>query len=44
MALPPSKRGRLHWLPPSPDRWKLRSVTFQGIADAMANQWGINEN
>jgi len=40
MALPPSKRGRLHWLPPSPDRWKLRSVTFQGIADAMANQWG----
>mgnify|MGYP003153039949 FL=1 len=27
-------------LGPSPDRWKVRSKTFQGIADAMANQWG----
>lgn len=27
-------------LPPSPDRWKLRSRTYQGIADAMAEQWG----
>lgn len=27
-------------LPPSPDRWKLRSITYQGIADAMAEQWG----
>jgi len=27
-------------LPPSEDRWKVRSKTFQGIADAMANQWG----
>ena len=27
-------------LPPSKDRWKIRSKTFQGIADAMANQWG----
>lgn len=26
-------------LPPSPDRWKIRSATFQGIADAMAAQW-----
>ena len=26
-------------LPPSPDRWKLRSKTYQGIADAMADQW-----
>jgi hypothetical protein len=31
---------RLHYLPPSADRWKIRSETFQGIADAMANQWG----
>ena len=31
---------RLHYLPPSPDRWKLRSTTFQGIAEAMASQWG----
>ena len=27
-------------LGPSPDRWKLRSITYQGIADAMASQWG----
>lgn len=27
-------------LPPSKDRWKIRSATFQGIADAMAKQWG----
>jgi len=27
-------------LPPSEDRWKIRSATFQGIADAMASQWG----
>jgi hypothetical protein len=27
-------------LPPSDDRWKIRSQTFQGIADAMAAQWG----
>lgn len=26
-------------LGPSPDRWKLRSITYQGIAQAMANQW-----
>lgn len=28
-------------LGPSPDRWKLRSATYQGIADAMADQWGV---
>lgn len=28
-------------LPPSADRWKIRSKTYQGIADAMADQWGI---
>lgn len=27
-------------LPPSADRWKLRSATFPGIAKAMAEQWG----
>ncbi len=27
-------------LGPSEDRWKLRSFTYQGIADAMAEQWG----
>jgi len=34
------REQRLHRLPPSIDRWKLRSVTYQGIADAMAEQWG----
>lgn len=27
-------------LPPSPDRWKERSRTYEGIAKAMAAQWG----
>ena len=31
---------RLHYLPPSADRWKIRSTTFQGIADALAEQYG----
>ena len=29
-------------LPPSADRWKIRSATFKGIADAMAAQWGVD--
>jgi len=29
-------------LPPSADRWKIRSATFKGIANAMAEQWGID--
>lgn len=40
MRLPKNERERLHYLPPSPDRWKIRSTTFQGIADAMAQRWG----
>ena len=40
MQLPKNKRERLHYLPPSPDRWKLRSTTYSGIAEAMADQWG----
>ena len=27
-------------LPPSKDRWKIRSATYEGIAEAMADQWG----
>ncbi|MFO0201755.1 MAG: hypothetical protein ACK528_01350, partial [Alphaproteobacteria bacterium] len=27
-------------LPPSEDRWKIRSLTYPGIAKAMAEQWG----
>ena len=34
------REARVHKLTPSEDRWKLRSVTYQGIADAMAEQWG----
>jgi hypothetical protein len=30
-------------LPPTADRWKMRSRTYEGIAEAMANQWGIDE-
>ena len=32
--------GRVHHTPPSKDRWKLRSITYAGIAKAMADQWG----
>jgi len=32
--------SKIHQMPPSKDRGKLRSITFQGIADAMAEQWG----
>lgn len=39
-ALPRKQSHYVHSLPPSADRWKLRSVTCQGIADAMAAQWG----
>jgi len=31
---------RIHNMPPGPDRWKERSRTFTGIAEAMASQWG----
>lgn len=31
---------RVHHASPGPDRWKERSRTLQGIADAMADQWG----
>ena len=40
MKLPKNKRERLHYLPPSEDRWRIRSTTFSGIADAIADQWG----
>ena len=34
------REARIHKMPPSADRWKKRSETYQGIADAMAQQWG----
>lgn len=30
----------LNWLPANAERWKIRSRTFQGIANAFASQWG----
>ena len=35
------REARVHKMPPSADRWKERSRTYQGIADAMAEQWGL---
>ena len=34
------REPRVHMMPPGPDRWKERSRTFEGIAQAMADQWG----
>lgn len=52
MGLPPltptnvvdGREARIHKMSPGPDRWKERSRTYQGIADAMASQWGRLEN
>ena len=30
----------IHRAPPGPERWKFRSKTFPGLADAVADQWG----
>jgi site-specific DNA-cytosine methylase len=34
------REAKVHRMPPSPTRWKERSRTYQGIASAMADQWG----
>lgn len=34
------REARVHRMPPGPNRWKERSLTYQGIAQAMADQWG----
>lgn len=39
MTLPPSKRHRIWYMSPGPDRGKDRSTFFPGIARAMAAQW-----
>lgn len=39
LKLPKKEQQRLHFLPPSHDRAKLRSKTYPGIAKAMAEQW-----
>ena len=35
------RQHRVHNLPPHTNRWKERSRTFKGIAEAMAKQWGM---
>lgn len=40
-AIVAGRSDRIHKMPPSPNRWKERSRTYQGIADAMAAQWGF---
>ena len=37
------REARVHLMPPGPDRWKERSRTFEGVADAMGDQWGGRE-
>ena len=37
--LPKKEQQRIHYTSPGKYRWKIRSTTFQGIADAMAQQW-----
>lgn len=39
MKLPDNQRQRLHYLPPSKDRQRIRSTTFWGFAEGMAAQW-----
>jgi hypothetical protein len=34
------REARIHLMPPSPERWRERSRTYPGIAEAMAQQWG----
>lgn len=37
---PLGREARIHMMPPSPERWRVRSRTYKGIAKAMAEQWG----
>lgn len=37
------REARVHRMPPGPDRWKERSLTFHGVAQAMAQQWGADD-
>lgn len=33
------REARVHKMPPGPNRWKERSRTLEGVAQAMADQW-----
>lgn len=41
LLLPKAQRNRVHWMGPSKDRWKARSMSYSGVASAMAQQWGV---
>lgn len=34
------REAEVHRMPPGPDRWKNRSRTYRGLAEAIAEQWG----
>jgi site-specific DNA-cytosine methylase len=34
------RKPKVHWMSPGPNRWRERSRTYEGIAKAMAEQWG----
>lgn len=36
------REARVHRMPPGPERWRERSRTLPGIAQAMAEQWSVN--
>lgn len=40
MKLPYGERAKVHHASPGPERAKIRSKTYRGIAKAMADQWG----
>ena len=42
MKLPYGERAKVHHASPGPDRWKDRSRTYAGIAEAMASQWSAH--
>jgi hypothetical protein len=37
------REPRVHMMPPGPNRWQERSRTYEGIAEAMGDQWGARE-
>jgi hypothetical protein len=37
------REPRVHRMSPGPDRWRERSRTYRGVAEAMAEQWGRND-
>jgi hypothetical protein len=41
LKLPKNQSQRIHYMPPGKNRGLERSITFKGVADAMADQWGM---